>query len=242
MGLGIVLLFWAAVGAVVGTIAAATLRGLTTRITEGVPSGSRRRAIVMATVLPFACLAWAANVFVFQAVVNEGLLHRDLGLGDSWHAPLPNGYQILMIDVTDQGAVYNPETQPGSIVGERDDAVMGVRELQIAGSYILGAADSKAFAQMTTGNGEVDTYFILDTKAGKQQRFKNYEARREKASQLGAQLSLQPIYSVYSQNRFTGFDVFTLLLLLLPPLIGASWLLVWVLRLRRIRQHPALAV
>ena len=102
-------------------------------------------------------------MFVFQAVVNEGLLHRDLGLGDTWHAPLPNGYQIMMIDVTDQGWVYNPKTQPGSAVGEPADAVAGVRNLQVAGRYILGSADSKTFEHLGKDTNQVDTYFLMDT-------------------------------------------------------------------------------
>lgn len=63
----------------------------------------------------------------------------------SWHAPLPNGYQVMMIDVTDQGWVYNPKTQIGSGIFGKEDAVSGVRNLQVAGRYILGATDSKAF-------------------------------------------------------------------------------------------------
>lgn len=105
-------------------------------------------------------------MFVFQAVVNEGLLHRDLGLGDTWHAPLANGYQIMMIDVTDQGWVYNPKTQPGSAVGEQADAVAGVRNLQVAGRYILGSADSKTFQHLDKDTNQVDTYFLMDTQLG----------------------------------------------------------------------------
>jgi hypothetical protein len=58
---------------------------------------------------------------------------------------LPNRYQVMMIDVTDQGWVYNPMTQPGSGVGEREDAIAGVRNVQVAGRYILGATESRAF-------------------------------------------------------------------------------------------------
>ncbi|HEY6369795.1 MAG TPA: hypothetical protein VIX37_04395 [Candidatus Sulfotelmatobacter sp.] len=53
-------------------------------------------------------------------------------MGDTWQAPLPNGYQIMMIDVTDQGWVYNPKTQADGDVSERHDAVAGVRNLEVA--------------------------------------------------------------------------------------------------------------
>lgn len=68
-------------------------------------------------------------VFGFQAIVNEIVLHRDPGLGDTWHCPLPNGYALLMIDVMDHGWVYNPKTQPGDSVTEREDSVAGVRKV-----------------------------------------------------------------------------------------------------------------
>jgi hypothetical protein len=140
MGITIVLLLWAVFGTVVAALIPTTLGGTTALLTRG--ATGRRKAIISAAVFPFACFAWGAAVFVFQAIVNEGLLHRDLGMGDTWHAPLPNGYQIMMIDVTDQGWVYNPKTQPGSGVREQEDAVAGVRKIQIAGRYILGATDS----------------------------------------------------------------------------------------------------
>jgi hypothetical protein len=128
MGIGIVLLFWAILGIVVASIAAATLGCAAAMLTRGVTNG-RRKVIIAGSLFPLVCLGWGGAIFVFQAVVNEGLLHRDLGLGDTWHAPLPNGYQIMMIDVTDQGWVYNPKTQPGSSVGEQQDAVAGVRNV-----------------------------------------------------------------------------------------------------------------
>ncbi len=101
----------AVVGTVFATVGAMLFAGTTTLLTRRVPVG-RRRAIFAAAIFPFICLGWGACVFVFQAVVNELLLDRDLGIGDTWHTRVPNGYQIMMIDVTDQGWVYNPKTQP----------------------------------------------------------------------------------------------------------------------------------
>jgi hypothetical protein len=187
------------------------------------------------SLFPFVCSGWSGAVFVFQAVVNEGLLHRDLGLGDTWHAPLPNGYQIMMIDVTDQGWVYNPKTQPGSVVGEREDAVSGVRNVQVAGRYILGATDSQSFEHLGQDSNQVDAYFLLDTQLGKQAPFKNYDALRQKALELGIEPNLQPINSVYSKFRFSWFDVMAGLLFCVPPLIGFLLLIGWIARLRRTR-------
>jgi hypothetical protein len=174
-------------------------------------------------------------MFVFQAVVNEGLLHRDLGLGDTWHAPLPNGYQIMMIDVTDQGWVYNPKTQPGSSVGEREDAVARVRNVQVVGRYILRATDSRAFEHLGNDTNQVDAYFLLDTQLGKRTQFQNYDALRHSALELGIEPNLQPINTVYSRFRFSWFDVLAGLLFCLVPAIGTLRLIGWVVRLRRTR-------
>jgi len=234
MGLGIVLLLWLVVGTVLTAIGAAILAGTTALLTRGITNG-RRKVIIAAALLPFVCLCWAGVVFVFQAVINEGLLHRDLGLGDTWHAPLPNGYQIMMIDVTDQGMVYNPKTQPGPGVGEREDAVAGVRNVQVAGRYILGAADTKSFEHLGKETSQVDTYFILDTLLGKQTRFQTYDALRHGASELGIEPKLQPINTVYSKFRFSWFDVFAGILFCVPPIIGVLVLIRWIVRLRRTR-------
>jgi hypothetical protein len=234
MGLGIVLLLWLVVGAVLTAIGAAALAGTTALLTRGVANG-RRKVIIAAALLPFVCLCWAGAIFVFQALVNEGLLHRDLGLGDTWHAPLPNGYQIMMIDVTDQGWVYNPKTQPGSGVGEREDAVADVRDVQVAGRYILGAADSKGFEHLGKDINQVDTYFLLDTQLGNQTRFQSYDALRHKALELGIEPNLQPINTVYSKFRFSWFDVFAGILFCLPPIVGVLVLFRWIVRLRRTR-------
>jgi hypothetical protein len=219
MGLGIVLLFWAVVGTVVAGIAAVTFGCATALLTRGVTSG-RRKAIIAGSMFPLVCLGWGGAIFVFQAVVNEGLLHRDLGLGDTWHAPLANGYQIMMIDVTDQGWVYNPKTQPGSAVGEQADAVAGVRDLG-------------------KDTNQVDSYFLLDTQLGHKTQFQNYGALRHRALELGIEPNLQPIYNVYSKFRFSWFDVLAGLLFCIPPVIGVLLLTGWIVRLRRTRTSLA---
>src|SRR5215471_16608614 len=200
MGLGLVLLFWVVAGTFVAAIGAVTLGCVTAMLTRGVTNG-RRNVIIAASLFPLVCLGWGGVVFVFQAVVNEALLHRDLGLGDTWHAPLPNGYRIMMIDVTDQGWVYNPKTQPSGVVSQREDAVAGVRNVQVVGRYILGGIDSKSFEHLGKDINQVDAYFLLDTQLGKQTPFQNYDALRQRAVELGIKPNLQPINAVYLKFR-----------------------------------------
>lgn len=235
MGLGFVLLIWAILGLILAGLGSLIFGGLTAFLTRGVPRG-RKRAIIAAGVFPFVCLAWGGAVFVFQAVVNEGMLKRDLGIGDTSHCPLANGYQLMMIDVTDQGWVYNPATQGSSgIIRDKEDAIPGVRNLQVAGRYILGASDSNAFEHLGRETNAVDSYFLLDTQQGKRTQFHSEGELDVAARQLGIEVQLQPIYSVYSKYRFSWFDVFAGILFCVPPAIAGVLLLVWIARVRRTR-------
>lgn len=238
MGIVFVLALWAVAGLILAALAAAGCGCVTALLTRRVAVG-RRRAIITAGLFPFACLIWAGTVFVFQAIVNEGVLNRDLGMGDTWHAPLSNGYQIMMIDVTDQGWVYNPKTQRSSGVMEQEDAVSGVRFLQVTQHQIIGAVDSKAFDHLGSESDQVDRYFILDTLHGKRVDFKDRGSFEQGVRGFGFEPKLEPINSIYSRFRFSWFDVFAGLLFLIPPIGGAILLLVWTVRLRRTRDFAA---
>jgi len=235
MGIGFVLILWAVLGTVLAVIGAGVMvlvAGFFTRGCHG-----RRKVIVAASILPFACLGWAALIFVFQAVINEGYLHRDPGLGDDWHCPLPNGYELLMIDVTDHGYVYNPKTQSveDSVV-EQEDAPGNIRLLQVTGPFFMGGSDSKAMEDESSDNRRVDSYFFLDSRTGKRTNFADYESLKNATTRAGILLNLQPIGEVYSKYRFTWFDVFAGLLFVIPPLAGGVVLILWILRVRRFRE------
>jgi hypothetical protein len=140
-----------------------------------------------------------------------------------------------MIDTTDQGWVYNPKTQSGGGVGEQEDAVGGVKIVQVSGRYVLGGSDSRTFEQSVKNPDQVDSYFLLDTQIGKHANFPSFDALRAKAQELGIALNLQPIAGVYGKYRFTWFEVFVGLLLCLPPLAGVALLGRWIIRMRKSR-------
>ena len=234
MGVGFVLLIGAIVGAAIAANAALVF-GLTTAYLTRGAQRSRKRLILVASLFPLVCFGWAAAVSAFQAVINETVFHRDAGLGDTWTCPLPNGYALLMIDTTDQGFVYNPRTQPGGGVGEQEDAIAGVRILQVSGRYILGGSDSRSFERSDNTARQVDSYFLLDTEFGKHTNFPSYDALRRKAQELGIVLELESIEAVYGRYRFTGFEIFAGLLLCLPPLAGVALLVSWIIRVRKTR-------
>jgi hypothetical protein len=239
MGLLFVLAFWGFVGTVGACITAVFLRGLIAKLTReehGAPyKVTRDRTLKVAMLLPFACLVWAGAVFVFQAFINATYLHRDIGVGDSSYCPFPNGYAIIMIDVDDQGTVYDPKTQlSDDSVADKEDAVSGVRSLQVAGVYIFGAADSKYSEHFAQNNPASDRYFILDTRTGSRTDFTTEAALRDSASKLGISLNLEPIGKVYSRYRFTWFDIAVVLLLVLPPAVALALVARSIFRRRRL--------
>ena len=231
MGLAVVLLLYAIAGIIAASIGSAVIGLLTAFFTKRA-TGARRSVIIAACIFPFACLAWAGAIFVFQAGVNEGLLHRDLGLGDGWNAPLASGYQIEFIDVTDEGMVYNPKTQSAEgIMGGGSDAVEGVRLLQESGPFLLGGADTQYFQHIGQDRKEIDSYFLMDTRVGQKIVFKDRGGLERAASDLQIKLQLEPIHSLYARHRFTWFDVLAGILLVVPPSAGCILLVlsvVWV--------------
>jgi hypothetical protein len=100
MGIGFVLIAWGVIGLVLAGIGSLILRWTVAYFTRGA-NNSRRWLLRAATGFPVACLAWAGTVFVFQAVVNVIVLHRDIGIGDGFDCPLPNGYALSFIDDTE---------------------------------------------------------------------------------------------------------------------------------------------
>jgi len=143
-----------------------------------------------------------------------------------------------MIDVTDQGWVYNPKTQGGgNSVTEREDSVSGVRKVQVSGRYILAGVDSHAFENLGKETEQIDSYFILDTQTGRRTNLSSSDALRTSASNLGINLNIEPIYSVYSRYRFTWFDVVVGVSLLLLPLIIFALLARFVIRTRKSRSQ-----
>jgi hypothetical protein len=62
--------------------------------------------------------------------------------------------------------------------------------------------------------------------------FKTLEGLSDSARQSDITLSLVPIGDLYSQYRFTWFDAFAGVLLVLPPLTALALLTRWTVRLR----------
>jgi hypothetical protein len=231
VGLGVVLIVYFVALTVVASFGALSLGGLTYLLTR--KSEFWRRAVLASVLFPFLCEAFAGGWFIAYALINYEVFKRDPMLGDSWQTPLPNGYALMMIDTTDQGTVYNPKTQSGdgSIVG-RDDAVFGVRQLQVSKELIFGARDSGYFSHMGQESKAVDTYFELDTAHNKNTEFKSLDDLQQRAAARGIHLQLREFQSVFADYRTTWFDYFAFALLLLLPGVGFLVLARWIWKIR----------
>jgi len=233
MGILFVLIFYTIALLVAATVGAVVLGIVCYWLTRSAKDG-RRRAVVASVLFPFACVAFAGAWFVAYAVINNAVLHRDPGLGDSWETPLPNGYALMMIDTTDQGTVYNPKTQKGrNSVGTQADTAFGVRQLQVSGNHILGALDSGYFDRIGQNSSIVDTYFELDAITGTRTEFKSIDSLRQHATSEGITLKLREFESVFRDYRTTWFDYLSGTILLLVPALAFVALSGWVWSIRR---------
>jgi hypothetical protein len=231
MGIAVVLIFYAVVLMVAASIGAVVFGLLSYTLTRN--AGPRRkRAVVLSILFPYACVVFAGGWFISYWIVNEGVFHRDPMLGDTWETPLPNGYALMMIDTTDQGAVYNPKTQSGSgSIGSRGDAAFGVRQLQVSNGLIFGARDSGYFGRIGQDSKIVDTYFELDTTRNIQTEFRSLEDLQHRAASEGIQLHLREFQSVFGDYRTTWFDYLAGAILLLIPVGGFVLLARWIWKL-----------
>ncbi|MGB0081712.1 MAG: hypothetical protein WBP90_09320, partial [Terracidiphilus sp.] len=239
MGILFVLIVYGIALSIAASVAAVTF-GATSYYLTRRSGPERKRAILASIIFPFACVVFAGAWFVAYAITSYGVFHRDPGLGDSWEAPLPNGYALMMIDTTDQGTVYNPKTQPieGGVVST-NDAEFGVRQLQVSKVLIYGARDSGYFNRIGQESNVVDTYFELNASQGTRTEFKSLNELRQRAASQGVSLNLRDFYSVYSDYRFTWFDYLAGLILFLVPASALIALTRWVLRLRHAGESRA---
>lgn len=233
MGIGIILLVYALVLGALAVAGSIVLVFAAFRLTRPGQNG-RKRAITLAAIFPYACFVWAGLCFVGYTAGNWHFFHRDPSIGDTWETRLPNGYGLMMIDLTDQGTVYNPATQPldGS-VSSQPDARFGVRRLQVVGPLIYCAVDKDYFANIGEESTAENEFVILDTSKGTQRELASEAEMSAQAAQNGTVLHLEPILTVYSRYRSGWFDIAALILLAALPIAGFVLLARFAWKVRR---------
>ena len=107
---------------------------------------ARKRKMLLAFLTPIVGIASYVGSSIIAMIVISGLLNVDIGFGDSWKAPLPNGYQLISVDVPDNGSIYKDDDH-------RTEGIDGVQQIEVIGNSVIGLSGKK--------------YFLLDTKIDK---------------------------------------------------------------------------
>ena len=243
MGPLFVLIFWAIVGGFLSIVGGLALGGLVAFLTRGVGAG-RSTAIWVARALPaVGCVYLFCCVVVFS--IWSGARGRDMGWGDSWDTPILGDYHLMMIDVTDQGTVYNradPSVYRGGSVGWRpgqQDVIAGVRRLEVRSPFLLGAANPGAFMGRPEQSPET-VFFVLDTRSGNRIDEPTLTNLVADAQRLGGPLKLEPVDVIYGRYRYGRADLILLVLFSVPLLIALFFLAWRLIRLRATRSDEIL--
>ena len=107
---------------------------------------TRKRKMLLTFLTPIVGIVSYVGSSVIAMILISELLNVDIGFGDSWKAPLPNGYQLISVDVPDNGSIYKDDDH-------RIEDIDGVRQLEVIGDSVIGLSNNK--------------YFLLDTKIHK---------------------------------------------------------------------------
>ncbi len=245
MGPLFVLIFWIIAGSLLSLAGGALLVKVVALLTVRVRVG-QKRALSIARVLPalgFAYLFLCILIFSFWSTARG----RDWGWGDTWDTPILGNYHLMMIDVTDQGTIYDradPNVfQNGSVMGggpAQKNVIFGVRRFEVRPPFLLGEASPNTFTESPTTPPQT-IFFVLDTRDNSREDAPNLAALQARARQMpGGPLQLQPVNVIYKRFRYTWPDLIPVLLFTIPPLVALLWLTRALLRLRR-KREPLLA-
>jgi len=242
MGPVFVVFGWMIVATILCVIGGLILAGLVSIILRGVESG-RIRAILIAGFLPAAAFAYLFGCLLVFSIWSSAR-GRDWGWGDTWDTPILGDYHLMMIDVTEQGTVYNRtdsrayrEGSVSSAPGDRG-VIFGVRRLEVRPPYLIGAASPEAFMEYPVKSPET-LFFILDTRSGQRKDEPSLTELETAAQQLGKPLKLQSVNSVYGAYRYGWIDLIPLVAFAIPPFAALIWLVRELLKLRA--KRPRLA-
>ena len=133
------LVIFAAIAAILGVIGVAVVYPFLSK-------KARKRKMLLTFLTPIVGIASYVGSSVIAMIIISELLNVDIGFGDSWKAPLPNGYQLISVDMPDNGSIYKDDDHS-------TEGIDGVRQIEVIGDSVIGLSSNK--------------YFLLDTKIHK---------------------------------------------------------------------------
>lgn len=158
---------------------------------------------------PIVGIASYVGSSIIAMIIISELLNIDIGFGDSWKAPLPNGYQLISVDMPENGSIYKDSDF-------RIEGVNGVQQIEVMGDSVIGLASKKYFL-LDTKDGKIAYYpsvLELQKKVGKSKialisNDDYYWAVREKAYIIGGIICLLFTLSVLFVMWKVGLHLFT---------------------------------
>ena len=133
------LVIFAVIAAILGVIGVAV-------VSPFLSKKARKRKMFLTFLTPIVGITSYVGSSVIAMILISELLNVDIGFGDSWKAPLPNGYQLISVDVPDNGSIYKDDDH-------RTEGIDGVQQIEVIGDSVIGLSSNK--------------YFLLDTKIHK---------------------------------------------------------------------------
>ena len=133
------LVIFAVIAAILGVIGVAVVYPFLSK-------KARKRKMLLTFLTPIVGIASYVGSSVIAMIIISELLNVDIGFGDSWKAPLPNGYQLISVDVPDNGSIYKDDDHHA-------ESIDGVQQIKVIGDSVIGLSSNK--------------YFLLDTKIHK---------------------------------------------------------------------------
>lgn len=160
MGLLFVLLFWIIIFAVVSVLAGLLVLLVAAFFVRG---NNRRRKLFLAFCSPgVAIFSYAVCSVVCLSAIAMAL-HIDPGIGDSWVAPLGQGYELSSVDLPESASITKED---GEIILD------GIEKVELRGDSLIGSR----------WVGKDGRYFIFNLKTGNIRRFGNLSELSESLS------------------------------------------------------------
>ena len=204
--LAIWLVVFAAIAVVLGMIGVAI-------VSPFLAKGRRKRKMLLTFLTPIVGIASYVGSSVVAMIIISELLNIDLGFGDSWKAPLPNGYQLVSIDMPDNGSIYKDTDYSA------EGVIDGVKRIEVSGDSVLGLSGKK--------------YFLLDTKVGKVSYFPSVlELQKRVGKPRIALISNDDYYWTFRENAYIIGGIICLLFTLTVLFV------MWKVGLRLFESHP----
>ena len=208
MGIGFVLIIWAFILLVLGAFGALGLSFITYRISRSSTLTVRWTRTLGAFAYPFIMIGYLGFSFLLYALWCEGYRKVDCGLGDCWHVPLQNGYQLVFIDVPEKGSISKDFD-----TGLFEDTISEITQIGIKGDLVYGFSNDSG-------------YFLFDTK---DQKLKTTRIKEEwktwlVRSGLSGSEELTKTFDFYIKIRTTTADSIAFgAMVLVGFLISALW-------------------